>query len=160
MIILGSSKLNGQPKCHAEKVWWQWVVLFTLWSARFYFLIEKMEKIVGCKWDTLTKHQGCKIAMWGPHLEVKKGGGYIVKNCAHLKNMRLYHQHVSRSILKQLHCPMGGAHWKMVQMKTLFHTFYTWLSNVGIQVFVWLVCESASPKKSNHALVWWSWSDP
>lgn len=55
---------------------------------------------------------------WG-----EERGDDIVKNCGHLKNMRLYHQHASRSILKQVHCPMGGAHWKMVEMKTLFHTF-------------------------------------
>ncbi len=32
-------------------------------------------------------------------------------------------QNAFKSILEQVHCPMGGAHWKVVQMKTLFHTF-------------------------------------
>lgn len=36
----------------------------------------------------------------------------------------------------------------------------TWSSNVGIQVFVWIVCELVGLEQSNHALVWWSWLDP
>jgi hypothetical protein len=28
-------------------------------------LIENKEKIVGCKWDTLTKHVGCRIVVHG-----------------------------------------------------------------------------------------------
>ncbi len=37
-------------------------------------LIENKYKIVGCKWDTLTKHVGCKIIICdAPMLVVKKG---------------------------------------------------------------------------------------
>jgi len=56
-------------------------------------LIEGKDKIVGCKGDILTKHQGCRIVHHDlPILGVKKGGGYIMKDCAHLKNMELYVQ--------------------------------------------------------------------
>jgi hypothetical protein len=51
------------------------------------FLIESKDKIVGCKWDTLTKHANRGIAMWDLlSLGVKKGGTYIIKDCANLKN--------------------------------------------------------------------------
>jgi hypothetical protein len=41
-------------------------------------LIENKEKIIGCKWDTLTKQQGHRIvAKDMPKLGVKKGGEYI-----------------------------------------------------------------------------------
>ncbi len=47
--------------------------------------------IVGCKWDTLTKHQGHRNVAWDlPKLGVKKGEKFIAKDCAHLKNMKLY----------------------------------------------------------------------
>jgi hypothetical protein len=36
----------------------------------------------------------------------------------------------------------------------------TWSSNVGIQVFVWIVFELVGFKQSNHALLWWNWLDP
>ncbi len=49
-------------------------------KCKIYFLIENKEKIVGYKWDTSTKHQGCKIAMWDlPQLGVKKGGMTLLK---------------------------------------------------------------------------------
>ncbi len=38
-------------------------------------LIENKYKIFGCKWDTLTKHVGCKIVICDvPMLVLKKGG--------------------------------------------------------------------------------------
>jgi len=55
------------------------------------FLIKNKYKIIGCKWDTLAKHQGCRIAAWDLlKLGVKKGEKFIAKDCAHLKNMKLY----------------------------------------------------------------------
>jgi hypothetical protein len=67
---------------------------------RVWLLIEGKDKIVGCKWDTLTKHQCHKIAHHDlPRLGVKKGGEYITKDCAHLKNMKLYAQRGPHSIL-------------------------------------------------------------
>jgi hypothetical protein len=60
---------------------------------RVYSLIEKKDKIVESKWDTLTKNVSCRIVIYDlPQLEVKKGGEYIVKKCAHLENMRLWVQ--------------------------------------------------------------------
>lgn len=67
---------------------------------RVCLLIEGKDKIVGCKWNTLTKHQGHKISHHDlPRLRVKKGGEYIAKDCAHLKNMRSYAQRGLHSIL-------------------------------------------------------------
>jgi hypothetical protein len=60
-------------------------------KSKVYFLIEKKEKIMGCKWDTLNKHYGRRIVSRDmPSLGVKKGGEYIAKTCAHMKNMILY----------------------------------------------------------------------
>ncbi len=67
---------------------------------RVCLLIEGKDKIVGCKWDTLIKHQGCRIVHHDlPRLGVKKGCEYIAKDCAHMKNMRLYAQRGPHFIL-------------------------------------------------------------
>jgi hypothetical protein len=80
----------------AAKVPWVKRVVFkdgiiNLMKCKAYFLIEKKEKIMGCKWDTLTKHQGRQIVSKDmPSLGVKKGVEYITKDYAHLKNLKLY----------------------------------------------------------------------
>jgi hypothetical protein len=56
-----------------------------------------------------------------PKLGMKKGGKYIAKDCAHLKNMKLYAQRGSKSILAEVNNLMGEGNPKMVPMKTLFH---------------------------------------
>jgi hypothetical protein len=56
-------------------------------KCRVYSLIEKKEKIMGCKWDTLTKQH---VSQDMPNLGVKKDGEYIAKNYVHMKNMILY----------------------------------------------------------------------
>jgi len=62
---------------------------------------------MGCKWDIFIKHEGHKIDVWDlPRFGVKKGGTYIVKDCGHLKNMRLYAQRGPKSILTQVNKPM------------------------------------------------------
>jgi predicted metallopeptidase len=54
-------------------------------------LFENKDKIIGCKWDTLTKHQRCRIVVHNmPKLGMKKGGEYIAHDCIHLRNMKLY----------------------------------------------------------------------
>jgi hypothetical protein len=51
-------------------------------------LIENKEKIVGCKWDTLTKQQSSRIVVKDMQkLGVKEGGEYITHDYVHLKNM-------------------------------------------------------------------------
>ncbi len=48
-------------------------------------LIEGKDKIVGCEWDILTKHQGCRIVHHDLLiLGMKKGGEYIAKDCTHV----------------------------------------------------------------------------
>ncbi len=54
---------------------------------------------------------------------MKKGETYIVKDCAHLKNMRLYALKGPEIILIQVNKPMNESNQKMVQFKTLFHVF-------------------------------------
>jgi len=67
---------------------------------------------------------GCKIVVQKlPKHGMKKGGEYIVKDCAHSKNMQLYAQRGSNSILPEVNNPMGEGNQKMVPMKTLFHVF-------------------------------------
>jgi hypothetical protein len=79
------------------------------------FLIEKKGKIMGCKWDTLTKHQGCQIVSRDMlSLGVKKGGEYIAKDCAHMKNMKLYAKRGSKSILVQVNRPIGEGNRKTI----------------------------------------------
>ncbi len=46
------------------------------------FLIKTKYKIVGCKWDALTKHQSHMIVAWDLlKLGVKKGEKFIAKDC-------------------------------------------------------------------------------
>ncbi len=48
--------------------------MINLVKCKAYSLIEKKEKIMGCKWDTLTKHQGRRIVSKDmPSFGVKKG---------------------------------------------------------------------------------------
>jgi hypothetical protein len=35
--------------------------MINMLKCKVYFLIEKKEKMMGCKWDTWTKHQVCLI---------------------------------------------------------------------------------------------------
>lgn len=91
---------------------------------KVYTLIENKNKIVGCMWDILTKHVGCRITIWDlPRFKMKKGGTYIAKDCGHLKNMILYAQRGPQSVLTQVNKLMGEGNWKLVQMKVLFHVF-------------------------------------
>lgn len=58
---------------------------------RIYSLIDNEKKIIGCKWATLTKHQGCQIAMSNMcQLKMRKCGTHIVEDYAHFKNMKLH----------------------------------------------------------------------
>lgn len=53
-------------------------------------MIENKGKIVGCKWDTLTKYVGHRIVVL--KVGMKKGGEYNTKYGAKLKNIKLYAQ--------------------------------------------------------------------
>ncbi len=96
--------------------------MINLGKCRVYLLIEQKEKIMGCKWDVLIKHQGHQIASWDmPGLGVKKGWEYIAKDYAHLKNMKLYAQKGSKSILTQVNKPTKEGSKRIIQMKCIFH---------------------------------------
>jgi hypothetical protein len=61
---------------------------FNVVKCRVCSLIENKEKIVGCKWDTLTKQQSSRIVVKDMQkLGVKEGGEYITHDYVHLKNM-------------------------------------------------------------------------
>ncbi len=99
--------------------------MINLVKCKVYFLIEKKEKIMGCKWDTLTKQQGHQIVSQDmPNLGVKKGGEYIAKNCAHMKNMILYVQKGSKFVLAQINRLAGEGNKKVVQVKCIFHVLF------------------------------------
>jgi len=56
-----------------------------------------------------------------PNLGLKKGQEYTTKDCAHLKNMRLYTQRDSKSILAQINRLAKERNKKISQMKSIFH---------------------------------------
>jgi len=87
--------------------------------------IENKDKIIKCKWDILTKHDGYRIVIHDlPRLGVKKGGEYIAKDCAHLINMRLWAQQGPNFVLQQVNKPLGKGNQKIVQFKSLFHILF------------------------------------
>ncbi len=95
--------------------------MITLVKCKLCSLIEKKGKIMGCKWDTLTKHQGCQIASQDmPSLGVKKGGEYIAKDYAHLKNMKLYAKRGSKFILVQVNTFKGKGIEKLLRRNVSF----------------------------------------
>jgi hypothetical protein len=56
-----------------------------------YSFINNKDKIINCKWNILSKHQGCRIVVCDmPRLGVKKCEEYVAKDYAHLKNVCLY----------------------------------------------------------------------
>jgi hypothetical protein len=108
-----------QSKWATKVPWAEGVVskdgMIILMKCKVCSLIEKKGKIMGYKWDTLTKHQGCQIASKDmPSLGVKKGGEYIAKEYAHLKNMKLYAKRGSKSVLIQVNKPIGEGNRKVV----------------------------------------------
>jgi hypothetical protein len=59
---------------------------------RVYYLIQNKDKIVKCKWDTLTKHLGHRLVVYDLlRLGVKKGGEEVhCKRLYPFENMRLW----------------------------------------------------------------------
>lgn len=117
-------------------------------------LIENKENIVGCKWDTLTKHIGCRIAVHGLlWLGVKKGGKYIVKDYAHSKNIRLWAQRDSDFVLQQLvNKPLEERNWKMVNFESLFRIFMHGCPMLGYETIYELFVNS---KVFNNLTIQW-----
>jgi hypothetical protein len=87
-------------------------------------LIKKKDKIVGYKWDTLTKHVSHRIIVFVlPMLNtiVKIGGEYIAKDCAHLEKQGCMPKGGPKSILGKINKHVGEGNQKMFQMKMSFH---------------------------------------
>jgi len=56
-----------------------------------YSFIKNKDNTINCKWNILSKHQGCRIVVCDmPRLGVKKYEEYVAKDYAHLKNVWLY----------------------------------------------------------------------
>jgi hypothetical protein len=88
-------------------------------------LIENKEKIIGCKWDTLTKQQGRRIVVKDmPKLGVKKGGEYITHGYAHMKKCNCMFKGVLSLILAQVKKFASEGNQKIVQMKFILHVLY------------------------------------
>jgi hypothetical protein len=78
MMTLVNSKLNGQFACHGQKGLVSKGGFFNVMKCRVCSLIENKEKIVGCKWDTLTKQQISRIVVKDMQkLGVKKVGNTL-----------------------------------------------------------------------------------
>ncbi len=55
------------------------------------FFIKNKDKTINCKWNILSKRQGCQIVVCDmPRFGVKKCEEYVAKDYAHLKNVWLY----------------------------------------------------------------------
>jgi hypothetical protein len=56
-----------------------------------YFFIKNKDETINCKWNILSKCQGCRIVVCDMlRLGVKKCEEYVAKDYAHLKNVWLY----------------------------------------------------------------------
>ncbi len=55
---------------------------------------------------------------------MKKGGEYIAKDYAHLKNMKLYAHKGSKFVLAQVNRHIGEGNKKFIQMKCIIHVLF------------------------------------
>ncbi len=63
----------------------------------------ELKNIFSCKWATLTRYQGCQIAMWNMcQLKRRNYGTCFTEDYAHLKNMKLHFQKGPKSIFVQI----------------------------------------------------------
>ena len=73
--------------------------------------IEEKDKILGSKWDTITKHSGKRKVKKNIANGIKKGQWYVAKNCKHFQNKRIFasrnHMTVAQqvAIVKDLQTP-------------------------------------------------------
>ncbi len=102
--------------------------------------IKSNDKIIGCKWDTLKNIQVGIVLQDLLKLGVKRGETYIITECAHLKNMKLYVLRGTKLVLTQVNKPMGESNHKMAQFKTLFHVFTHGHLMLEYETLVWVVC--------------------
>lgn len=84
-------------------------------------LIEKREKLLKAKWDTLTKHAGRRKALKDMRGIARKGEYYYSKDCAHAKNAVLYAQRNHQTVHQLVQNEGGERSRKRVQFATVFH---------------------------------------
>ena len=74
------------------------MVKCTVWST-----MEKSDRLMQPKWDTLKKHEGRRKATRNmPAYNVKKGEWYMAKDSKHKKNMALFNARAPDTVLQQL----------------------------------------------------------
>ena len=78
-------------------------------------------KILGPKWDTLSKHSGKRKATKNLPEGIKKGQWYIAKNCKHLRFERIYAARNTVTVAQQLAVVKGERARKRIQFATILH---------------------------------------
>ena len=84
-------------------------------------LITEKPKILGPKWDTLSKHRGKRKATRNMPNGIKKGQWYIAKNCKHLRYERIYVAKNNVNVAQQLAVVKGEQARKRLQFATILH---------------------------------------
>ena len=84
--------------------------------------MEKSDRLMQPKWDTLKKHEGRRKAIRNmPAYNVKKGEWYMAKDSKHKKNLALYNARAPDNVLQQLNQSNRlEREKKKVQFATLF----------------------------------------
>jgi hypothetical protein len=87
-----------------------------------YSTIEKSDRLMQPKWDTLKKHEGRRKATRNmPAYNVNKGEWYMAKDSKHKKNLALYNARAPDNVLQQLNQSNRlEREKKKVQFATLF----------------------------------------
>jgi hypothetical protein len=84
--------------------------------------VERKDKVLSIKWDSLAKHVGHRKATKDIGIDVKKGDWYYFKVCRHAKNQKLFAFCGYESIVTQVaHGVVGENARKVVQFATMLH---------------------------------------
>jgi len=83
--------------------------------------VERRNKLLKAKHDTLTKHAGRRKALKDIKGVAKKGDWYYTKDCAHAKNAVLYAARGPQTVHQLVQNESGEQACKRVQFATIFH---------------------------------------
>ena len=84
-------------------------------------LVTGKPKILGPKWDTLSKHGGKRKATKNLLQGIKKGQWYVAKNCKHLRYERIYASRNTVTVAQQLAVVKGERARKRILYATIVH---------------------------------------